>query len=93
MTHMTCKMYRLMNDLRLPHRLKFGGYWFERDEMLIILLRRLSSVITFSDMEHEIGRPATQICQCFNGMITWMLTNHGWLIGGMCYYIINICSY
>lgn len=77
------EVYELMTHLQIPQRLKFGSHWFQGEEAFIILLRRMANVTTFRDLRQEIRRDASELCDCFNGMIMWMIENHGWLISGM----------
>lgn len=73
---------QLLVGFRVPDRLKFGRFSFSGEESLLLLLRRMSSVIRFSDLREEFRRDESELCAAFNGMVKWIVQHHGWLISG-----------
>lgn len=73
---------QLLTELRVPDRIRFQSWSFSGEEALLILLRRMGSVITFTSMRSEFRRDECELCACFNGMIVWLVNHHGWLIQG-----------
>ena len=60
---------QLGDALGLPRHIRLGSYWFEDQEALIILMRRMSTVTTLRQLRKELRREASELCEAFNGMV------------------------
>ena len=53
----------LINDLGIPPMMRIEGRWYHQEEMLIILLRRMTSINRFRDFRKEIRKNLHFLCE------------------------------
>jgi len=49
-----------------------SGYLFSGQEILVLGLRRLKSVITFQELKYEFNRRPSHLCEAFNSFCDWL---------------------
>ena len=76
-----CDFPRLLAVLQLPGRIGIGnGGQYDREEALLVYLRRMSYAGRLADLKKVFGREETQICRLCNTVTAFIIGHHRHLL-------------